>query len=254
MINQLLRCPGGYWAVVWWAGGGATAGGGSAGGQLARARCAAPSPTSHDLPRQGTRQTGPDTNLKLSICCIIYSLVTHVFNFEIKKSFEGIFFFFNFFFNERKIMALEEIFSQLGLNGEFWPWTVHLLSLSYPILTCVDPDLYSEYGSIKFLNTYSIWIRIPNTGHHNGPLSSHWAVYEVSLLLVCLNLASFSTLGLILARNCASHSPPLLTSQRPWTVTEWTSLTWGSRIRSGMSRRVSTRRKSPYFRNLQVGA
>ena len=37
---------------------------------------------------------------------------------------------------------------------------------SYFILICVDPvaDPYLEYGSIKFLNTNPIWIRIHNSG------------------------------------------------------------------------------------------
>ena len=49
------------------------------------------------------------------------------------------------------------------LNGELMPSILHLLYLIYPILTCLDPDSYSEYGSTKVLNKGLIWIRIHNT-------------------------------------------------------------------------------------------
>ena len=56
-----------------------------------------------------------------------------------------------------------------SLNGagyrKFLFSTLHILPPIYPIVTCVDPDLYLEYryGSTKFLNTDPIWIRINNT-------------------------------------------------------------------------------------------
>ena len=60
-------------------------------------------------------------------------------------------------------MAQEDIFSQLGLNGEFFTSTLHLLHLISPIfiiLTCVDPTPQNSWIQIQF----AIWIRIRHTG------------------------------------------------------------------------------------------
>ena len=53
------------------------------------------------------------------------------------------------FFNYKKIMAPEEI-------------VIFFFNLTpfSSIFTCVNPDPYSEYGSIKFLYTDPNWIRI----------------------------------------------------------------------------------------------
>ena len=57
-------------------------------------------------------------------------------------------------------MAQEELFSHKSL----WRMNLcHLLSLFYPIFTCVDPDPYSQYGSTKHLNMDPIRVRIHNT-------------------------------------------------------------------------------------------
>ena len=47
----------------------------------------------------------------------------------------------NFFFNYQKIIATEEIFSQLGKS--LLSSILHLLDLLYPTFTCVDPDPYT---------------------------------------------------------------------------------------------------------------
>ena len=62
----------------------------------------------------------------------------------------------------KKEIVPEEIFGQLSLhmNGEFLSSILHLLPLICHIFTGVDPDPYSEYGSTKFMNTDTIWIRI----------------------------------------------------------------------------------------------
>ena len=45
-----------------------------------------------------------------------------------------------------------------SLNGKFLSSMLHFLPLIYPIFTCLDPDSYSDYGSIKVLNTAPILI------------------------------------------------------------------------------------------------
>ena len=75
--------------------------------------------------------------------------------------------FFNkyIFLNYKKVTSYREIFSQFSLLIVLMSKILHLLSLFYPIFTCVDPDPYSKYGSgsTKLLNKDPIRIRIHNT-------------------------------------------------------------------------------------------
>ena len=79
-----------------------------------------------------------------------------------RKKFKNSFFNRIFLFNYKKERnrSRRNFWSVKSMNGEFLSSILHLLPLICHIFTGVDPDPYSEYGSTKFMNTDTIWIRI----------------------------------------------------------------------------------------------
>ena len=69
------------------------------------------------------------------------------------------------------------------MNGEILSSVLTNLPLICPILTCVDPDPYSEYGSgsTKLLNTDPNGIQIQNTASNDGKEIGSTTIKQVSV-------------------------------------------------------------------------